>query len=150
MEYETLSVLSIETKLPLLEKLLDRRIDRASVDMVSPTLPLLEKVRKFGEYKRLAANLAVMAHRIACELGKEAQFLVNAVRSKNNGLLTSKRGRAASAAARSVLRRLGVKSLEAYRELPLFAAECKRIKRLLESSHEKPMPLPMQAGYASV
>ncbi|MDE7394997.1 MAG: hypothetical protein K2M95_02610 [Clostridiales bacterium] len=147
MDYEVLAVLSIETKLPFLEKLLDRRIDRAALDMTSPTLSLLEKVQRLGEYKRLAANLAVMAHRIACVLGAEAPFLAAAATSGNAVALESKRGIAAASSARAVLIRLGVKSLDAYRELPLFAAECKRLKRLTAPT-PKICPMPMRASYA--
>lgn len=148
MDYETLAVLSIEAKLPLLEKLLDRRIDRAALDMTSPTLPLLEKVRRFGEYKRLAANLAVMAHRIACALGGEARFLADAAKSGNAALLVSKRAVSAALSARAVLIRLGVKSLDAYCALPLFAAECKRLKRLTAPAPVKACPASVRASYA--
>lgn len=150
MDYEALAVLSIEAKLPLLEKLLDRRIDRAALNLVSPTLPLLERVRTYGEYKRLAANLAVMAHRIVCALGEEATFLKGAIRSGNAAMLTGKKGRASAAAARRVLIRLGVGSLEAYQALPLFAAECKRIKRLLAGAPVGQSRVPVQTNYASV
>ena len=144
MEYEVLAVLSIEAKLPLLEKLLDRRIDRASLDISSPTLPLLEKVRTFGEYKRLAANLAVMAHRIVCALKEDALFLKNALGGGNAAVLVSKRGRTAAASARRVLIRLGVGSLEPYRTLPLFDAECKRIKRLLDGAPPLAYTVPLR------
>ena len=150
MEYEALAVLSIEAKLPLLEKLLDRRIERASLDVVSPTLPLLEKVRAYGEYKRLAANLAVMAHRIVCALGADATFLKTALGGGNVAALTSRRGKAAAAAARRVLIRLGVGSLKAYYTLPLFAAECKRLKRILGEAPIGESRVPVQESYASV
>ena len=150
MEYETLAVLSVEAKLPLLEKMLDRRVERASLDLTSPTLPLLEKVRKYGEYKRLVANLAVMAHRITCALGADASFLQGALRSGNAPALTSRHGQSAARAARAVLVRLGVASLNPYRALPLFAAECKRIKRLLSSPPPSSCHIPTPSPYASV
>lgn len=153
MELETLAVLSIETKLPLLEKLLDRRIDRAALDMTSPTLPLMEKVRRYGEYKRLAANLAVMAHRIACALDSDAHFLTQAALGGNAVALGSKRGMAAAASARAVLLRLGVKSFAPYYALPLFAAECKRLKRLTTPAgiaQAQVGATPVQVNYAGV
>ena len=108
MHIEIAAILTVASKLDLLEELLDKRLSRAATDTVSPTLPLLEKVYRLGEYKRLAANLAVMEHRIRCALGDEQTDAV--VRAAHGVCGADLRGR--------------------NKRLPLFRAECAKIERL--------------------
>ncbi len=118
MHIEIAAILTVASKLDLLEELLDKRLSRAATDTVSPTLPLLEKVYRLGEYKRLAANLAVMEHRIRCGVcGAD---------------LRGRKLRAALETASRTLGRLGVLpvDMESYKRLPLFRAECAKIERL--------------------
>lgn len=132
METEIAAVLTIAAKLELLEKLLDKRIMRAATDTVSPSLPLLEKVYRLGEYKRLCANLAVMEHRIRCALGDEAcEQIVRAAKGICGARLNSRNMRSLCKKAQSVLLALRVTGadLNSYRQLPLFCAECARIEK---------------------
>ena len=144
MEIEIGAVITVAGKLELLDELLNRRITRASTDTVSPALPLLEKVYKLGEYKRLAANLAVMEHRIRCELGnEETDKIARAARGEFGWRWDSGSVKAARRKARRVLTNLGVsaENLQGYRRLPLFAAACKKIERTLKAQAEAPIGL---------
>lgn len=127
MEVEIAAVITVEKKLETLEALLDKRIERASLDTVSPTLPLMQKVYKLGEYKRMCVNLAVMAHRIRCALGDEADEIARAANSGAD--LKRLPVKASIRKAYKVLRSLGVEifDLREYKKLPLYAAECKRL-----------------------
>ncbi len=147
MDVEILAVLCIQNKLALLQKLLDRRLDRVSLDLTSPTLPLMERVYKLGECKRLCANLAVMGHRIECAMGEEAAALAAAARAGHVNTLLSKRSLIAQKKARGILRDLGVTTLEPYKALPLFAAECKRLKALYNTAKSESTPTPSAFSY---
>ncbi|MDE6398964.1 MAG: hypothetical protein K2L51_06555 [Clostridiales bacterium] len=132
MEIEIAAILTIAGKLELLEELLDKRMARAALDTVSPALPLLQKVYALGEYKRLAANLAVMEHRLRCALREEECESIMRAAKRFCGLRLS--GRAVKPAlkkARQILTTLGVfaSDLEAYKKLPLYRSECMRIAR---------------------
>ena len=143
MDIEIAAVMTIAGKLELLEKLLDRRMERAALDTVSPVLPLLEKVYTLGEYKRLAANLRVMEHRIRCELGDEnCARMVDAARGRCGLQSDSRSVRAAFKKARAVLASLHVlrDDLVAYRALPLFRSECYRIERMHKKREEGFIP----------
>ena len=105
---------------------------RAAVDTASHTLPLMDKVYKLGEYKRLCANLAVMEHRIRTVLGNEEADLIAYAALKRFGLdFRNRRVKKAVKAAIGVLCDLGVKTsdLSEYKNLPLYRAECNRLKR---------------------
>ncbi len=132
MEIEIAAILTVACKLAQLERILDKRMERAALDTVSPTLPLLEKVRKLGEYKRLAANLAVMEHRLRCALGDDANLITYAANGRYGLTYSAQRVRAAFRRAKETLENLGVRceSLKEYGELPLYAAECKKLRRL--------------------
>ncbi len=133
MHIEIAAILTVASKLDLLEELLDKRLSRAATDTVSPTLPLLEKVYRLGEYKRLAANLAVMEHRIRCALGDEqTDAVVRAAPGVCGADLRGRKLRAALETASRTLGRLGVLpvDMESYKRLPLFRAECAKIERL--------------------
>lgn len=132
MDLEIAAIMTVEPKLGLLEKLLDKRINRAALDLVTPALPLLEKVSRLVEYKRLAANLAVMAHRIACALGGDAHIIADAAAGRYGMEIGGKSAREAFARARRVLEDLGIDAarLDSYKELPLYRAECSRLTRL--------------------
>lgn len=134
MDIEIAAVMTVACKLGKLGELLDKRIERAAVDTVSPTLPLLEKVRKLGEYKRLAANLAVMDHRLRCALGDDADIIVFAARRRYGLDFGARQVKSAIARAKSVLKGLGVQisDLEGYKSLPLYRAECKKLDVLRE------------------
>ena len=130
-ETEIAAVVAVAGKLDLLDKMLERRLMRAALDMTSPTLPLMEKVHKLGEYRRLAANLAVMEHRIRCGLGEEETDRI--ARAAQNGARLTRGGvKLAIGKARGILWKLGVTAerLHEYRVLPLFNAECKRIEKV--------------------
>ncbi len=145
MNIEIAAVIIIANKLDVLDKLLERRIMRAALDTVSPALPLLEKVYRLGEYKRLAANLGVMEHRVRCALGDdETDVIASAALGKFGMDYDNRRVKIALKKARRVLADLGIFSaeLEKYKELPLYRAECNRLKRL---AARKPEPLIMQA-----
>lgn len=132
METEIAAVLTVAAKLEVLEKLLDKRMMRAATDTVSPSLPLLEKVYRLGEYKRLCANLAVMEHRIRCALGDgECDEIVRAAKGLCGARLSSRHSRALCKKAQRVLLALRVTNadLQSYKTLPLFRAECARIQR---------------------
>ena len=121
---ELAAIITIAGKLPVLEDLLDKRIMRAAVDTASPTLPLMDKVYKLGEYKRLCANLAV--------IGNEEADLIAYAALKRFGLdFRNRRVKKAVKAAIDVLCDLGVKTsdLSEYKNLPLYRAECNRLKR---------------------
>ena len=140
MEIEIAAILTIAGKLELLEKLLDKRIARAALDTVSPALPLLEKVYALGEYKRLAANLAVMEHRLRCALDEEEYANIVRAAKRFCGLRLS--GRAVKPAlkkARQILTTLGIfaADLQAYKKLPLYRSECMRIARAQRLAAEK-------------
>ncbi len=128
MEIEIAAILTVACKLAQLERILDKRMERAALDTVSPTLPLLEKVRKLGEYKRLA----VMEHRLRCALGDEADLITYAAKGRYGLTYSAQRVRAAFKRAKETLENLGVRceSLKEYGELPLYAAECKKLRRL--------------------
>ena len=150
MEIEIAAVITIASKLPLLEKLLERRIVRASLDTVSPALPLLEKVYTLGEYKRLAANLAVMEHRIRCALGEEDTRRIADAAVHTCGLdFCNRQVKAAVKRAAKVLQDLGVSmlDLQGYKQLPLYNAECNRLTRLKNKS-ERVMPAVYAAACA--
>ena len=133
MDIQTAAIITISGKLELLDKLLEKRISRAALDTVSPTLPVLEKVYELGEYRRLAANLAVMYHRLECALSKEEiECVRSAAGCKYGSDLDSKSAVRALKKARRVLCDLGINKfvLEEYEKLPLFKAECLRLKRI--------------------
>lgn len=137
MEIETIAIITVAPKLDLLEKLLDRRIARAALDLTSPALPLLEKVYKLGEYKRLAANLAVMEHRLRCALGDEAMsVLAGVLVSAGKDWRRDKNVRIIMRRACATLADLGItgREMEEYKTLPLYRAECARLKRLSQRS----------------
>lgn len=133
MHIEIAAILTVAGKLEILEKLLDKRIERAALDTVSLTLPLLNTVYRLGEYKRLAANLAVMEHRLRCALGDETCDALKAAAVRANGLAEL---RGTLTAAQKVLTDLHVSParLLTYKDLPLFRAECKRIRKLQEDA----------------
>ncbi len=152
MEIEIAAVLTIAPKLELLEKLLDRRIARAALDTTSPALPLLERVYRLGEYKRLAANLAVMEHRIRCALGDGETDALAASALRRTGVAGDRRHvRSGIKKAWKVLSDLGVADLEAYKTLPLFGAECRRLGKLAKKRARpaKNMPLNRLYGVAA-
>ena len=133
MEIEIAAIITIAAKLGLLEKLLDRRISRAALDTVTPTLPLLDKVYRLGEYKRLTANLAVMEHRIRCALGdEETDSIGHAAVGKAGAELSCGKVKASVERARRVLEGLGIgqKEMDEYKQLPLYRAECRRLERI--------------------
>ena len=94
--------------------------------------------------KRRAANLAVMEHRIRCELGnEETDKIARAARGEFGWRWDSRSVKAARRKARRVLTNLGVsaENLQGYRRLPLFAAACKKIERTLKAQAEAPIGL---------
>lgn len=129
MEIEIAAIITVSGKLGILETLLDKRITRAAFDTVSPTLPLCEKVYKLGEYKRLAANLAVMNHRIRCAIGDGAELIEQAAYGKNGLKLGGMRVKAVINKAKRVLSDLGIlyADLCEYKKLPLYNSECRKI-----------------------
>lgn len=140
MEIEIAAVITVAEKLELLDRILERRILRAATDTVSPTPSLLQKVYTLGEYKRLAANLAVMAHRIRCGLNaEEVEAIRTAAERKGNLRFESKRVRTAVKKAYGVLTKLGVSltDLHEYVALPLYRAECRRLKKLRDKPEEE-------------
>ena len=86
MNVEIAAVITVANKLDILDKLLERRMTRAALDTESPALPLLEKVYRLGEYKRLAANLRVMEHRVRSALGDENTELIKSAALGRCGL----------------------------------------------------------------
>lgn len=139
MDIEIAAILTIAGKLELLEKLLDRRMMRVALDTTAPALPLVETVYKLGEYKRLAANLAVMEHRIRCALGDEsADMLARAAKRAGGVRAAGRQAQAALKAAKKVLLGLGVLPFELskYEALPLFGAECAKLRRRQEEKKE--------------
>ena len=135
MDIQTAAIITIANKLELLDKLLERRIERASLDTVSPTLPLMEKVYVLVEHRRLAANLAVMYHRLECALTPEEIECIRSAAAYKYGFgLDGKNAARALKKARQVLGGLGLNrfSLEEYEKLPLYRAECAKIKRISE------------------
>lgn len=133
MEIEIAAILTIAGKLEVLDKLLERRILRAATDTVSPALPLLNKVYRLGEYKRLAANIAVMEHCIRCGLdAQEVGVILAAAERKSNLHFANKRVQAAVKKAYGILSALGVSltDLQGYKALPLYRAECKRLQKI--------------------
>ena len=132
METEIAAVVTVARKLETLCVLLDKRIMRAALDTVSPTVKAAEKVFKLGEYKRLAVNLSVMEHRIRCALGDGATDMIGYAAEGRYGFdLWSRRVKKALADAERVLRTLGVGGAEltGYKRLPLYKSECAKIKR---------------------
>lgn len=130
MEIEIAAILTVACKLAQLERILDKRMERAALDTVSPTLPLLEKVRKLGEYKRLAANLAVMEHRLRCALGDDANLITYAANGRYGLTYSAQRVRAAFKRAKEALENLGVrceslkKNTESFRYMPPSVKSC--------------------------
>lgn len=151
MDIEIAAVITVESKLELLDKLLERRIMRAALDTVTPALPLLDKVYRLGEYRRLAANLSVMAHRIRCALGDEATDMIMSAALNRFGMgYTNREVRAALKKARKVLGGLGVNptDLNGYKKLPLYNSECRRLKRLQNKDNGCVIPVCCAEGYA--
>lgn len=135
MDIRTAAIITVAPKLGLLDKLLERRISRAAFDTVSPALPLLEKVYELGESRRLASNLAVMYHRLECALSPcEIECIRSAAVCKFGIDLSGKNAARALKKARRVLCDLGINkfTLEEYEKLPLYRAECARLKRIAE------------------
>lgn len=136
MDVEIAAVITISHKLELLDRLLERRIMRSALDVTSPALPLLNKVYKLGEYRRIAANLKVMYHRIECALQSEQLQLIADATARKFGLgFGNKQVRSALKKAQKALGAVGVDvtTLNNCKELPLYAAECRKIKRATES-----------------
>ena len=135
MDIQTAAIITVSNKLELLDRLLEKRIERASLNTVSPTLSLMEKVYELGESRRLAANLAVMYHRLECALTPdEIECIRSAAACKYGFGLDGKNAARALKKARRVLDDLGVNkfTLEEYEKLPLYRAECAKIKRISE------------------
>ena len=148
---EIAAILTVACKLSILENLLDKRIMRAAMDTVSPTLPLMDKVYKLGEYKRLCVNLAVMEHRIRCALGDEDTNIIAYAALKRFGLdYKNKRVKRAVKSATCTLGGLGIKvsDLQQYKALPLYRAECNRLKKIYESKPSGEVILASAEQYA--
>ena len=152
MNVEIAAVITVANKLDILDNLLERRMTRAALDTASPALPLLEKVYRLGEYKRLAANLRVMEHRVRSALGDENTELIKSAALGRCGLEhANKRVKIAYKKARKVLEDLGVYAaeLEKYKALPLYRAECNRLKRL-EAKKREPLIIAKAAVFATL
>ena len=135
MDVEIAAVITVSRKLDLLDKLLERRIMRSALDVKSPALPLLNKVYQLGEYRRLAANLKVMYHRIECALtGEQIKLIADAAARKFGLGFGNRQVRSALKTAQKALSALQVEqtTLNNCKQLPLYAAECRKIKRVAE------------------
>lgn len=135
MDVEIAAVITVSQKLELLDKLLERRIMRSALDVTSPALPLLNKVYKLGEYRRLAANLKVMNHRIECALtGEQIRLIADAAMRKFGLGFGNRQVRTALKKAQKALGAVGVEltTLNSCKDLPLYAAECRKLKKISE------------------
>lgn len=151
MEIEIAAVITIAPKLEFLDGLLEKRIDRAALDTVTPALKILEKVYELGEYRRLAANLAVMEHRLRFGLEEGgADEISDAARSQKGKGVRGKRVRKLVCDAKKILASLGIDcaELEKYKKLPLYRAECRKLERI-DAMRTKPQRVKKQATGAA-
>lgn len=130
MEIEIAAVITVAEKLETLDKLLERKIMRVALNTAAPAAQLADNVYKYGEYRRIAANLAVMERSIRSELGDEETDIIKRAALGQCGLdYGSKRVKSAIKNVRTMLRGLGVTALtlREYKKLPLYNSECRRL-----------------------